>query len=1841
MVDQADRHTSLPAEVSRKSNSPGVRRSSARSASIHSRTVGTTPAQPAQPARPRSLFDSDGNISSINILNPSGSPAGSTRRHRPKESDTPVKKEPSSASLRATSAREAPSAASTSGRRDVAKSRPAPPESSSQRKKRRKQDPDLISEPESNDAKRRKPSISELKSAAKQKRPSLIKAEATEKHLSSPKKPKARRQPAPAKPLTPIEMKREEFIAEREKDLQTVVAQHDATVRELYFLEVYQNMLDYDPAKWKLNRDDRLMQYMQNFDLWSTVTEQLISKTAAGSKGISTRRTLTQRRDSLLNMLQDKVGVTSPQAASKGPVDSSRRITAFPGITAYRRPVREYPTLEGYLKSFVSVEENEDITPEQANEIIEREASLRDRIHNLKQKGGLNKTLQSVLRRQAEPAKGEAHHDVLINQVVSTAKLFHNNSKYRKNSAKKVAKAIERYWESLRTQDERMVKEEARRLQRLAKWTAQEVKKKWKVVERVCEARYKELLQEEQAQRGKRHLDMILEHSEQMLGVRMGEISSRQTTSIAPSSDNDTAHLNGVETNTEASVTEDEKNDMASQHSWESAEDAADHYIQDQSSSDDEELGGLEEDMDMPIEELLKKYNYGNRAAEDTASFDESSEQHTDVDQSVEANSADEAESQVMEEESQAVEQEDQIVEQETQDAVLLAHYGAQVPNDVPDVTEEKDVEYSAQASDEDIMIEQDGESEDDDVELNGLADDADVPIEELLKRYGYADREPSTDEDADDEEEEEEEEEEENDNDNDETPADPMDISDDELANANTAAAAEAAQDQIAIAGDSEISELKPIVHNEQEIQKIAEARDDVEIIGADEQIPDPDEDYVRHPTDKLVSVDRIGSTEEADDSDRTETEMGDEVTEVSDDDDYQAGVEPVAGDKMLEDHTPPKPSRPSSRHASRQASRQASPDAVKELETRPDDSKEDTSASAPPTGTTLSTATVNTKVPFLLRGTLREYQHVGLDWMASLYSNGLNGILADEMGLGKTIQTIALLAYLACEKGIWGPHLVVVPTSVMLNWEMEFKKWLPGFKILTYYGNPKERKEKRLGWSKENAFHVCITSYQLVCHDQTSFRRKAWQYLILDEAHHIKNFRSQRWQVLLNFNAERRLLLTGTPLQNNLMELWSLLYFLMPNGVSQSMPMGFANQKEFQEWFSHPVDRMIENEQQQMDEASRAAIQKLHTVLRPYLLRRLKADVEKQMPAKYEHVVYCRLSKRQRYLYDDFMGRGKTKETLASGNFLSIINCLMQLRKVCNHPDLFEVRPIVTSFAMSDEIQLIGSTTEFLVRHRLINEIDMLRERFNYELFNFDVTKNETSMSATAGLCMDDLCADNLFETQISSRRQQIAAFESRSINRRTYYDLKQHARSMRLGRALGKVGRLEQMKYVNHWRCTSRPQFGTALIDFCRTATANSLTRVHETSSPRLYLERTNTVEDAVVKYDRRMNDGSDIWKRYAFVTPSVLVRNDRQLIQHDTPMAVQQTFHQISQTDIFHGIRTCLSIAFPDKRLLQYDCGKLQKLDTLLRDLKAGGHRALIFTQMTRVLDVLEIFLNIHGHRYLRLDGATKVEQRQVLTERFNNDKRILAFILSTRSGGLGINLTGADTVIFYDSDWNPSMDKQCQDRTHRIGQTRDVHIYRFVTEYTIEENIFKKANQKRMLDNVVIQEGDFTTEYFEKMDWWKDLPEVAGSQQVSRNAEATTPHVDIEQALLEAEDDETDARAAIAARKEMRMDETEFADTPAQDKTALISSRSATTSPGPKESNIVIPSESLDTESQMDAGGMEAIDEDLTERGMQLEVGHVDQYMLRFWEREMFGQYLGFGGLPAPDTPGIT
>ncbi|KAF2470928.1 uncharacterized protein BDR25DRAFT_303519 [Lindgomyces ingoldianus] len=887
-------------------------------------------------------------------------------------------------------------------------------------------------------------------------------------------------------------------------------------------------------------------------------------------------------------------------------------------------------------------------------------------------------------------------------------------------------------------------------------------------------------------------------------------------------------------------------------------------------------------------------------------------------------------------------------------------------------------------------------------------------------------------------------------------------------------------------------------------------------------------------------------------------------------------------------------------------------------------------------------------TQIPSLLRGTLREYQHGGLDWLANLYDSDTNGILADEMGLGKTIQTISLLAYLAVDRGIWGPHLVVVPTSVMLNWEMEFKKWCPGFKILTYYGDIAERKRKRTGWRTEgkDMFNVVITSYQLILQDASAFKMRAWQYLILDEAHNIKNFKSQRWQTLLNFRTQRRLLLTGTPLQNNIDELWSLLYFLMPAGLAGEGRI--AGLEEFTMALKNPTSQIMEQGRQQLDAEAQKVVKKLHEVLRPYLLRRLKADVEKQMPAKYEHVVYCKLSKRQRQLYDGFMGRAATKEILASGNYMSIINCLMSLRKVCNHPDLFETRAIVTSMAMPKSVVADFEIKDLLIRKRLHQgmqdkevsldalslvfarreQTTMLHARRTQQIRATrpleDLIERQTRRLKTApqpsSSCFASVLAAIANRQNIAVRNQLQTCLDlTRSRTQFLPVYGKGLIERLTMNYEDYRFGAAEEIKDEGkperRVEPVFRPQFGphgsrlpTSLTSFEEDRKAQMdreggrkgmlgfrapRSRLH---AAEWYHRQITIFESLVPTLEQRAEALEPIVTRFNCVTPAVTAEDIIPLTLSKPGVELIRSSPIVLRRDPFHESRIRQSIAFPDKRLLQYDCGKLQRLATLLRDLQAGGHRALIFTQMTKVLDILEQFLNIHGHRYLRLDGATKVEQRQILTDRFNTDPRILCFILSSRSGGLGINLTGADTVIFYDLDWNPAMDKQCQDRSHRIGQTRDVHIYKFVSEHTIEANILRKSNQKRLLDDVIIQKGDFTTDYFNKVTWRDALNEGPVDE-----ASAAMDRVLGEKAgllgdaqVMRAVEDKEDQNAATVAQKEI-VDEIH------DDQVDFSESTSAT----PANAMTRAVSEAEDERNKVGDG----------------EMRHVDEYMLALFREE--------------------
>lgn len=421
--------------------------------------------------------------------------------------------------------------------------------------------------------------------------------------------------------------------------------------------------------------------------------------------------------------------------------------------------------------------------------------------------------------------------------------------------------------------------------------------------------------------------------------------------------------------------------------------------------------------------------------------------------------------------------------------------------------------------------------------------------------------------------------------------------------------------------------------------------------------------------------------------------------------------------------------------------------------------------------------------------------------------------------------------------------------------------------------------------------------------------------------------------------------------------------------------------------------------------------------------------------------------------------------------------------------------------------------------------------------------------------------------------------------------------------------RVNRAQFLSRINQRRCEATPIYGADLRDtvFQMCAQCQPPPSSAQWSSARAAYCRHNLNAAAeqfanaqlVQTIQQRTTNLMPIFSNFVIFVPAVSAPQPSLAVSHANPSrrAAEESHADALRTEltlsmrILHPIVSAMNTQFPDPRLIQYDCGKLQTLNRLLRQLKTDQHRVLIFTQMTRMLDILEAFLNYHGHIYLRLDGTTKVEQRQVLMDRFNNDRRIFVFILSTRSGGVGVNLTGADTVIFYDSDWNPTMDAQAQDRCHRIGQTRDVHIYRLVSEMTIEENILKKANQKRMLGQLAIEGGNFTTDFFKSstiQDLFKvgegdvqDVVLVAAKKPMAQPAppedcpDAAAESVpnyapgELETALAAAED-EQDVQAAKIASAEAVAELDEFDESiPIEESEARAAAAAAASTSGPE------------------------------------------------------------------------
>ncbi|XP_049434421.1 probable global transcription activator SNF2L2 [Epinephelus fuscoguttatus] len=485
------------------------------------------------------------------------------------------------------------------------------------------------------------------------------------------------------------------------------------------------------------------------------------------------------------------------------------------------------------------------------------------------------------------------------------------------------------------------------------------------------------------------------------------------------------------------------------------------------------------------------------------------------------------------------------------------------------------------------------------------------------------------------------------------------------------------------------------------------------------------------------------------------------------------------------------------------------------------------------------------------LINGTLKHYQIQGLEWMVSLYNNNLNGILADEMGLGKTIQTIALITYLMEHKRINGPFLIIVPLSTLSNWVYELDKWAPSVVKIAYKGTPVLRRGL-VPQLRSGKFNVLLTTYEYIIKDKHILAKIRWKYMIVDEGHRMKNHHCKLTQVLnTHYVAPRRLLLTGTPLQNKLPELWALLNFLLPTI--------FKSCTTFEQWFNAPFamtgERVDLNEEETI-----LIIRRLHKVLRPFLLRRLKKEVESQLPEKVEYVVKCDMSAIQKVLYRHMqkgilLTDGSEKDKKGKGGAKTLMNTIMQLKKICNHPYMFQ--HIEESFA--------------------------------------------------------------------------------------------------------------EHLGFPNGF----------------------------------------------------------------------------------------------ISGLDLYRA------------------SGKFELLDRILPKLQATSHRVLLFCQMTSLMTIMEDYFSYRNFQYLRLDGTTKSEDRAALLKKFNEEgSQYFIFLLSTRAGGLGLNLQAADTVVIFDSDWNPHQDLQAQDRAHRIGQQNEVRVLRLCTVNSVEEKILAAAKYKLNVDQKVIQAGMF-------------------------------------------------------------------------------------------------------------------------------------------------------------------
>lgn len=639
-----------------------------------------------------------------------------------------------------------------------------------------------------------------------------------------------------------------------------------------------------------------------------------------------------------------------------------------------------------------------------------------------------------------------------------------------------------------------------------------------------------------------------------------------------------------------------------------------------------------------------------------------------------------------------------------------------------------------------------------------------------------------------------------------------------------------------------------------------------------------------------------------------------------------------------------------------------------------------------------------VSTRQPKLLEGAvMRDYQLDGLEWLVALDLNGANGILADEMGLGKTLQVISLICFLV-EMGVGSqaPFIVIGPLSTLHNWVAEFRKFAPKIPVILYHGNKDDRNSlrrqilKKVTVGNAETYPVVVTSFEVPLRD-ANLRHINWRYLIIDEGHRLKNHKCLLIKELRRYKSTNRLLLTGTPLQNNMTELWSLLNFILPSIVN--------DMDVFECWFdSSFLQASDANEKIVQAEEKDKVLTTLHKILKPFLLRRVKADVGLNIPPKKEIVVYAQMTPWQNRLYSAVVDK-----TLYS----------LQGRQ----PDLDDPVAIAKNIRLHKKSLLDIDSME--------NDVDTSGNTESSVLGTRNSLKSSVRSSPR-------LSTTPVKTPSASTRSSQKASLGTPTEERGSLGTPRLNGRRRRSAVKEGDYKLLANGVPLNAIR--EEPMF---LDDDCSSLDINEDKLLEGLAEPD---------EEFVTE----MKVGNPV---------SVL----RQICNHP----------YLASYPVIPGTRVLKT----DENVVQRS-GKMQILDALLIRLKKHGHKVLIFSNFTKMLDVIEDYLYLRNYNYTRLDGTRSLSDRQMNIKKFNTEDDVFVFLISTRAGGLGINLVAADTVIIYDSDWNPQADLQAQDRCHRIGQTRPVVVYRFIVRGTVDQHIITRAETKKQLDKLVIQHGKF-------------------------------------------------------------------------------------------------------------------------------------------------------------------